>query len=330
MNVNWKISELKNRGRAAVSRNYWKYLLAALILMLTTGTFPSVRINLPLHTNSFSEDSSFSGSFDWDINGKHYEADDIEELFEDLIGSGSFPVFIGIFTGIFLLVFIISLAIAVFALQPLQCGCQRVFVMGQRYQAYLGNITWPMSTAYMNVVKIMFFRGLYTTLWSLLFIVPGVIKSYEYRMIPYILSEHPEIDMDEAFRLSKVMMDGDKWNAFLLDLSFIGWNLLGAITLGLVRIFYAAPYQYATNSELYTALTWKLAPAPQQQTFGSDSFTEDHTYDQANAQSSVYDPGISPSMTSEVSNEAEIKDGSNESENKTDTYESTEDQQRSE
>lgn len=62
----------------------------------------------------------------------------------------------------------------------------------------------------MNSVKILFFRDLYTILWSLLFIIPGIVKGYEYRMIPYILAEHPDMEMKQAFALSREMMDGQQ------------------------------------------------------------------------------------------------------------------------
>lgn len=106
----------------------------------------------------------------------------------------------------------------------------------------------------MNVVKIMFCRGLFTLLWSLLFIIPGIIKAYEYRMIPYLLAENPDMDMSEAFARSKEMMMGNKWEAFVLDLSFIGWYFLSAFTCGILSIFYVKPYVQLTNTELYVAL----------------------------------------------------------------------------
>ena len=101
---------------------------------------------------------------------------------------------------------------------------------------------------------IMFLRGLFTALWSLLFIIPGIVKSYEYMMIPYLLAEHPEMTRQEAFAESKRMMDGNKWNAFVLDLSFIGWTLLGICTVGILLVFYVEPYIYLTHAELYHAL----------------------------------------------------------------------------
>lgn len=70
-------------------------------------------------------------------------------------------------------------------------------------------------------------------------------------MVPYILAENPGMDQKEAFAISKRMMDGEKFDAFVLQLSFIGWYLLAAITCGLVGIFYVNPYVEATMAELY-------------------------------------------------------------------------------
>ena len=107
---------------------------------------------------------------------------------------------------------------------------------------------------YGNVVKTMFLKSLYQGLWSLLFIIPGIVKGYEYRMIPYILAENPEVEPSEAFELSKQMMSGEKWNAFVLDLSFLGWIILSIFTCGILALFYVNPYIYMTDAELYETL----------------------------------------------------------------------------
>ena len=80
-----------------------------------------------------------------------------------------------------------------------------------------------------NTIFTMFMKGLFQFLWSLLLVIPGIIKAYEYRMIPYILSENPEISRQRAFEISKRMMMGNKWNTFVLDLSFLGWEILSAL-----------------------------------------------------------------------------------------------------
>ena len=92
----------------------------------------------------------------------------------------------------------------------------------------------------------------------MLFVIPGIIKAYEYRMIPYILAENPDISMEEAFALSKKMMDNEKLNTFALDLSFLGWFLLGIVSVGICLIFYVTPYYNLTNAELYIVLKQKI------------------------------------------------------------------------
>jgi uncharacterized membrane protein len=102
-------------------------------------------------------------------------------------------------------------------------------------------------------MKTMFIKNLLVFLWTLLFIVPGIIKSYAYRMVPYLLAENPDLDYLEAIRLSEKMTLGHKFDIFILDLSFIGWYLLGLLACG-VGIIFVRPYQDATNAELYLVL----------------------------------------------------------------------------
>ena len=73
-----------------------------------------------------------------------------------------------------------------------------------------------------------FLVGLFTFLWSLLFIIPGIIKTYSYAMTPYILAENPRMTATEAITESREVMDGNKWRLFCLGISFIGWDLLCA------------------------------------------------------------------------------------------------------
>ena len=102
-----------------------------------------------------------------------------------------------------------------------------------------------------SVVGLYFIKGLYLFFWSLLLAVPGIIKSYEYRMVPYILAENPGMDSKQVFEISKRMMNGQKMETFILDLSFIGWALVAGITCGIAGVFYVTPYVNATNTELY-------------------------------------------------------------------------------
>lgn len=155
---------------------------------------------------------------------------------------------------IFVVALVIGFALSAFLTNILEVGGCRFFIKNAEEKATVAEFAYGFKNNYMNMVGVMFLRTLYTFLWSLLFIIPGIIKSYEYRMIPYIMAENPDISSEEAFRISKEMMDGNKWDAFVLDLSFIGWDLLSILTCGILSIFYVNPYRYATNAELYLEL----------------------------------------------------------------------------
>ena len=99
-------------------------------------------------------------------------------------------------------------------------------------------------------------RDLFIVLWSFLLIIPGIVKSYEYRLVPYIMSEDPELDYKEALAQSKALMKGQKWRTFVLDLSFIGWEILSAFTCGILSLFFVTPYRCSTEAALYEALRY--------------------------------------------------------------------------
>ena len=99
----------------------------------------------------------------------------------------------------------------------------------------------------------MFTTQLFVGLWTLLFIIPGVIKQLAWSQVPYILAENPGMTGKRAREISERMTDGKKWEIFVLELSFIGWILLGALACG-VGTFFVMPYVDATYAELYAKL----------------------------------------------------------------------------
>ena len=107
---------------------------------------------------------------------------------------------------------------------------------------------------YLDHVWTEFAVHLQVILWSLLLIVPGIIKSYEYAMVPFIAADHPEMKKKEVFALSKQMMTGHKWDLFVFDLSFLGWNILSVLTADILGFLYVFPYKKAAMAEVYTAL----------------------------------------------------------------------------
>lgn len=85
-------------------------------------------------------------------------------------------------------------------------------------------------------------------LWSLLFIVPGIIKHYEYWLTPYLLVENPELTPKDAMEFSARLTKGYKWDLFLFDLSFWYWHLLGLLPFGIARVLFVQPYYYLAKS----------------------------------------------------------------------------------
>lgn len=97
-------------------------------------------------------------------------------------------------------------------------------------------------------------RSLYILLWSLLFIVPGIIAGYSYAMTEYILSECPELTASEAIDRSKQMMAGNRWRLFCMQFSFIGWDILSSLTLG-IGTLWLRPYKQAATAAFYREIT---------------------------------------------------------------------------
>ena len=228
----WTRAELKDNAKKFFKFNYWKMVLVALIITMIGGGGGGFSVNFNYNYNVM----------DRDPYGFRYMTS--AEAMAFMIG----------FLSVIFVVSIIAIVLSVFVFNPLIVGAQRFFVVSHYQKAELNELGYVFSHSYLNVVKTMFLRSLYIFLWSLLLIIPGIIKAYEYLMIPYILAENPEIDSKQAFAMSKQMMDGNKWKAFVLELSFFGWMLLSVFTCGILAVFYVNPYMFMTEAELYVAL----------------------------------------------------------------------------
>ena len=92
---------------------------------------------------------------------------------------------------------------------------------------------------------------LFTWLWSLLLVIPGIIKSFSYAMTPFILADCPNVRAKDALKLSMRMMAGHKGELFVFLLSFLGWQLLNLVTFGLLGVFFVEPYQNSAEAVWY-------------------------------------------------------------------------------
>lgn len=115
---------------------------------------------------------------------------------------------------------------------------------------------------FFRIIWLDILQTVFITLWSLLFIVPGIIAEYRYRLALYLLLDHPEMSAMDCIRESKRIMSGNKGQLFVLDLSFIGWWILAGIPIvGLFVRVWVVPYTQMTYALYYTTLTGTNAPA---------------------------------------------------------------------
>ena len=110
-----------------------------------------------------------------------------------------------------------------------------------------------------NVIQLVL-MFVFIVLWSLLLLVPGIIKSYSYALVPFLLAD-PDVQEEDVITLSRRMMDGHKWDLFILQLSFIGWVILGVLTLNILNIFYTLPYSQLAVAGFYQGRKESFQPS---------------------------------------------------------------------
>ena len=239
----WNFSDLKKNAKESLKRfGFWTPVFVCLMHGLLSGASSGGS------ASSASSDSSEGTSV-------------LESIFPEMDHLFENPAFTLLFIAgtIALIILLIALGLAwsAFVGGPATVGKNRFFMEHRFSPAKFKKLFWTFGCgSYLNVAKIMFFHDLKIILWGLLFIIPGIIKSYEYFMVPYILAENPTISSEDAFYLSKKMTDGEKASIFFLQLSFIGWYFLSALTCGIGFIF-LAPYIEATLAELYQVMREK-------------------------------------------------------------------------
>lgn len=136
-------------------------------------------------------------------------------------------------------------------------GVARFYLNNRERRAQFSDLLCGFREGYANIVLVRLIVRIKIILWSILFIIPGIIKSFSWAMVPYLLSDDPTMDHKTATQRSAEMMQGNKMKLFMLDLSFIGWFILGIITLGIGLVLWAAPYHDATIAEWYAELSGK-------------------------------------------------------------------------
>lgn len=268
--ISWTRSDLKWRAKEAFRKNYWAAVLVSFILAIVVASGGKGAAQSGAGNAVHSEYNYSVSTFD---------TDGVSSYVGHMFSGARSPwmlIFAIVGAGAVVTVALIGIILHFLVGNVLEVGARSFYIDNLFSVPGPGKLLSAFRSGnYGNVVKVMFCRDLFTFLWSLLFVIPGIVKSYEYKMVPYLLAEYPDMDRKEVFARSRDMMYGQKWNTFVLDLSFIPWNILSTITFGLVGLFYVSPYQDATYAELYDALAAGMPGNNGQRVYGNGNYYYD-------------------------------------------------------
>jgi len=189
----------------------------------------------------------------WPLVGYSVLASIIASAASSVCGLGAIPV----------LGQILSIAAAICGVGPFSVALNWMY-----YRAYKGEqidikdmfVTFTNKDLWVKALITSLLVGVYTCLWSMLFIVPGIIKGYSYSMAIFLIMDDPTLTPQEAIKKSQEMTNGYKGDMFVFDLSYIGWFLLGSLTFGILYIFWVVPYYSVAKTGIYARLMENVAP----------------------------------------------------------------------
>lgn len=274
---------LKQEGRKSIKKNYWIAIFVCLLALLFAGSYQEENINYNINNvNNVNNNYIDINNSNYDITSEVLETifktdniDDVKVYPE--VTNGVFRVVFNVMTqferilfkavksimnifdsnkaGIFitLIIYVLTFTYRIFLAKPLVIGVKRFFLETRLYSKTKFNRMFYCfnKNHYLKTVATCLRKNIYLFLWNLT-IVGGIIKHYSYWLVDYLIAENPNLSSKEAILLSRKMMQGYKWEAFKLDMSFLGWNLLKLCTFGLTGMLYSNAYQEATNVEFYT------------------------------------------------------------------------------
>ena len=217
-------SELKDRAKALISRNYWGMVAAGLIMAVATGAI--VRTSTTYTAN------------------------------EDTVNRITALSFI-----MAVIVSAATIAFTLFVLHPLEFGAAKYFTRNIDGQAQGTLFDGFKQENFAHAVSVYFYRNVMIGLFLLLLVIPGIIKAYEYYFVSFLAVDYPELSGRELCEMSKKMTEGSKTKLFMLDLSFLLWHIANTLTCNLVGIFYYYPYRYQTKANAYRLFMERSAGA---------------------------------------------------------------------
>lgn len=216
--------EIKQYAKARKKINYWPSVLAAFLVGMAVAVITSLTSSSPATVTTTMQDTGRA------INPTTVIA------YANLLPS----LVIGV--------------VGIFLIGPFLIGQNAFFIQSVHRKMELNESVLPFKEAFIGYWRKLggfWWCQLFQFLWSLLFIIPGIIKGYSYSMTPYILADCPNVKAKDALKLSMRIMKGKKWSFFVMQLSFIGWDLLSGLTLGILGLFHVIPYKQTAYADFY-------------------------------------------------------------------------------
>lgn len=235
----WSREILKANAKTALRGRYWTAFAVTLVALLITSAYSAV-----------TEPYNYRRNAELFLN-----PETLPSLEESAARSGADT-----------LISVGSLVFTILVITAILVGLARFFLHNRFGVTNFSTLFSGFRMNYGNTMGAMAVTMLFIGLWTLLFVIPGIVKSLQYSMVRFILADNPNIPGARAREISRAMTDGEKGAIFVLLLSFLGWFLLGALCFG-VGILFVLPYVEATFAELYVFLrdraiqTGRLNPA---------------------------------------------------------------------
>ena len=220
--------ELRVKAWNSLKGKYWRAFLVILVL----GLLASIGTSLETGSQNLTETINLVDPS---------EMDETMELGAAVVGT------------IATVMAVVGMAISLFVGNAADVGLAHYFILNTDSKPSFADAFYGFKVKYLRNIGTLLLVGIKIVLWSCLLLIPGIIKSVEYSIIPYILADDAEITSKEAFRKAKEMMMGNKWRLCKLYISFFGWFVLCVVTCGLGTPF-LLPYVSAANAEFYAEL----------------------------------------------------------------------------
>ena len=233
-------STIKAAAKERMKQNHWMVVLVTFIASLLGGVAGAGGFSYNFDSSDFS-----------DVESAPVWGEMPEEAWAAIL------VILLVAAGVALIVAVLSIAYSIFVASVVRVGFASWLLRFYRGEnPGVGELFAPFKRQYMQSVRVMFATDLRIFLWSLLFIIPGIIKGYAYMMVPYLLHDNPNLTPKQALDISERMTMGYKGDLFWLGLSFIGWRFLAMFTCGILDLLYVTPWFELSFAAAYEDLKW--------------------------------------------------------------------------